>query len=58
MAELPSVDNAVQSIEMMRNSLGLNYESPALTAELQARISHALKHNTSLRPTRKAPKIS
>jgi hypothetical protein len=58
MAELPSVDNAVQSSEMMRNSLGLNYESPALTAELQARISHALKHNTSLRPTRKAPKIS
>jgi hypothetical protein len=58
MAELPSVGNAVQSSEMMRNSLGLNYESPALTAELQARISHALKHNTSLQPTRKAPKVS
>jgi len=34
----PSVGNAVQSSEKMRNSLGLNYESPALTAELQARI--------------------
>jgi hypothetical protein len=33
-----SVGNAVQSSEMMRNSLGLNYESPALTAELQARM--------------------
>jgi hypothetical protein len=26
MAELPSVGNAVQSSEMMRNSLGLNYK--------------------------------
>jgi hypothetical protein len=30
----PSVGNAVQSIEMMRNSLGLNYKSAALPAEL------------------------
>jgi len=56
--QTPSVGNAVQRSENIGNSLGLNYESPALTAELQARISHALKHNTSLRPTRKAPKIS
>ena len=39
MAELPGVGNAVESSEMMRNSLGLNYESPALTAELQARFN-------------------
>jgi hypothetical protein len=30
MAALPSVGNAVQSSEMMRNSLGLNYKSAAL----------------------------
>jgi hypothetical protein len=30
MAELPSLGNAVQSSEMMRNSLGLNYKSAAL----------------------------
>jgi hypothetical protein len=58
MAELPGVCDAVQSGETTRKNSFLNYESPALTAELQARISHALKHNTSLRPTRKAPKIS
>jgi hypothetical protein len=34
MAELPSVGNAVQSSEMMRNSLGLHYKSAALPAEL------------------------
>jgi hypothetical protein len=34
MAELPSVGNAVQSSEMMRNSLGLNYKSAALPAKL------------------------
>ena len=33
MTELPSVRNAVQSSEMMRNSLGLNYKSAALPAE-------------------------
>jgi hypothetical protein len=30
MAELPSIGNAVQSSEMMRNLLGLNYKSAAL----------------------------
>jgi aminopeptidase C len=25
-----------------------NYESPALTAELQARVAHRVKHSTSL----------
>jgi hypothetical protein len=35
-----------------------NYESPALTGELQARINHALKHSISLRPTLKAQEIS
>ena len=58
MTESPSVSNGVQRGENLRKLVSLNYESPALTAELQARISHALKHNTSLRPTRKAPKIS
>jgi hypothetical protein len=29
-AELPRVGNAVQSSEMLRNSLGLNYKSAAL----------------------------
>jgi len=53
-----SVGNAAQAGEKQRKNSFLNYESPALTAELQARISHALKHNTSLRPTRKAPKVS
>jgi hypothetical protein len=38
-AELPSVRHALQSGATMCNSLGLNYESPALTAELQARCS-------------------
>jgi hypothetical protein len=37
--DLPSGSNGMQSGETMRNSLGLNYESPALTAELQARCS-------------------
>jgi hypothetical protein len=34
--ELPSISNDTQSSETLRNSLVLNYESPALTAELQA----------------------
>jgi len=34
MAELPSVSNALQHSENVRNSLGLNYKSAALTAEL------------------------
>ena len=32
--ELPGVSNAVQSSETLRNSLGLNYKSAALPAEL------------------------
>ena len=43
--ELPSVSNDMQSSETLRNSLGLNYESPALTAELQAHFAYALKHS-------------
>ena len=35
-AGLPSVSNDMQCSETLRNSLGLNYDSPALTAELQA----------------------
>jgi hypothetical protein len=58
MADTPSVRNGAQRSENTRKNSVLNYESPALTAELQARISDALKHNTSLRPTRKAPKVS
>jgi len=33
---IPAGSNDMQSSETLRNSLGLNYESPALTAELQA----------------------
>ena len=36
MAELPSVSNAVQSSETLRNSLGLNYETAALPRVLPA----------------------
>jgi hypothetical protein len=32
--ELPSVRNGMQSTETLRNSLGLNYKSAALPAEL------------------------
>jgi len=34
MAELRSVSNDMQSSEKIRNSLGLNYETAALPAEL------------------------
>jgi hypothetical protein len=44
--ELPSVSIAMQISETMRNSLGLNYESPALTAELQARRAGTREHRT------------
>jgi hypothetical protein len=37
-AEIPSVRNAVQHCANQRERLSSNYESPALTAELQARI--------------------
>ena len=33
--ELPSVSNDMQSSETLRNSLGLNYETAALPAELR-----------------------
>jgi hypothetical protein len=36
MAETPSVRNAAQASENPRKNSLLNYESPALTAELQA----------------------
>ena len=36
MTELPSVGNAAQADENLRKNSFLNYESPALTAELQA----------------------
>jgi hypothetical protein len=36
--QIPSVGNAVQSCEMMRNSLGLNYKSAAVGTELCDRI--------------------
>jgi hypothetical protein len=35
-AEIPSVRNAVRHCEKLRKNTFLNYESPALTAELQA----------------------
>jgi hypothetical protein len=38
-AELPSVSNAVQHSENVRNSLGLNYKSAALPAVLLAQVS-------------------
>jgi hypothetical protein len=37
-AETPSVRNKLQRSENLRKNSLLNYESPALTAELQARI--------------------
>jgi hypothetical protein len=40
MPELPSVGNAVQSSEMMRNSLGLNYKSAALNQLSYAGVLH------------------
>jgi hypothetical protein len=36
-----------QAGENARKNSFLNYESPALTAELQARINRALKHSIS-----------
>ena len=38
MTKTPSVGNGVQRCENMRKNSFLNYESPALTAELQARM--------------------
>jgi hypothetical protein len=44
MTELPSASNDVQRSENKRKNSFLNYESPALTAELQARIIMQFKH--------------
>ena len=38
-AKMPSVRNAVRHCEKLRKNTFLNYESPALTAELQARFT-------------------
>jgi hypothetical protein len=38
MAETPSIRDAVERSENLRKNSLLNYESPTLTAELQARI--------------------
>jgi hypothetical protein len=54
MAETPSVCHAVQSGGMTRKNSVLNYESPALTAELQARISYAFKHSILLLTNRES----
>ena len=40
----PYEKHAMQRNENLRNSLGLNYESPALTAELQARRALTREH--------------
>ena len=40
MTKIPSVCNGVQRCENARKIAFLNYESPALTAELQAHITH------------------
>jgi hypothetical protein len=37
MTEMPSIGNGTQHCENKRENSFLNYESPALTAELQAR---------------------
>jgi hypothetical protein len=48
MAETPSVRNTAQRSENMRKNSFLNYESPALTAELQARRAQRanIQHST------------
>jgi hypothetical protein len=48
MAELPSVGNAVQSSETIRNSLGLNYKSAALNQLSFAGVS--LVEQAEIRP--------
>jgi hypothetical protein len=53
MAETPSIRNDLQRCENLRNSLGLNYESPALTAELQAHICCKLTMRMAVNQDRK-----
>jgi hypothetical protein len=49
MTEMPSVRNGAQAGEKLRKNSLLNYESPALTAELQAhpRRRANIQHSTS-----------
>jgi hypothetical protein len=47
------IRNAVQHSENLRNSLVLNYESPALTAELQGRFSWVKISTNGIRNIRK-----
>ena len=48
MAETPSVRDGAQHCENKRKNSVLNYESPALTAELQARFRDAnIQYSTS-----------
>ena len=42
--ETPSIRDAVQGSENVHKKSFLNYESPALTAELQARFLHTFNH--------------
>jgi hypothetical protein len=44
--ETPSIRDAVQASENSRKNSLLNYESPALTAELQARRAARREHRT------------
>ena len=46
MAEAPSFREALQRRENTRKNCFLNYESPALTAELQARRAATREHRT------------
>jgi hypothetical protein len=48
MTEMPSIGNGTQHCENKRKNSFLNYESPALTAELQAQVVHILEHNISM----------
>ena len=50
-ADLPNVRNVAQVSENPRKNSFLNYESPALTAELQARFDRGLKHSIPRQPT-------
>ena len=47
MVETPSVSDAVQHSENARKIAFFNYESPALTAELQARRALTREYSTS-----------
>jgi hypothetical protein len=58
MAEAPSVRDGAQHCENKRENSFLNYGSPALTAELQARMISELNHAKRLRPTPKTVQTS